>query len=87
MGLSAYMVCRHGASKPVSHMSRTITMRNGSFAFLNRVRELATLVLAANVWLPVRDRHRRSPVITTLTTQDLALLGTRHRRPLALAQS
>ena len=30
IGLSTYIVCRLGASKPVSHMSRTMTMRNGS---------------------------------------------------------
>ena len=30
MGLSRYMVCREGASKPVSHMSRTMTILNVS---------------------------------------------------------
>jgi hypothetical protein len=30
------MVCRQGASKPVNHMSRTITMRKGSSLSLNR---------------------------------------------------
>jgi len=36
IGLSTYMVCRGGTSKPVSHMSRTITTLKGSLAFLNR---------------------------------------------------
>ena len=36
IGLSTYIVCRHGASKPVSHMSRTSTMRKGSDGSLNR---------------------------------------------------
>ena len=42
-GLSAYMVCRQGASKPVSHKrrgespSRTITIRNGSRLSLNEM--------------------------------------------------
>lgn len=35
IGLSAYIVCRQGASKPVSHMSRTITILKGFFASLN----------------------------------------------------
>ena len=36
MGLSTYIVWRLGASKPVSHMSRTITTRNGSSGSRNR---------------------------------------------------
>jgi hypothetical protein len=36
MGLSAYIVWQHRASKPVSHMSRTMTSFSGSFGSLNR---------------------------------------------------
>jgi len=36
IGLSRYIVCRLGASKPVSHMSRTSTIWNGSAASLKR---------------------------------------------------
>ena len=36
IGLSTYIVWQHGASKPVSHMSRTMTRRSGSAAFLKR---------------------------------------------------
>ena len=36
MGLSTYMVWQHGASNPVSHMSRTITSCSGSLASLKR---------------------------------------------------
>src|SRR5262252_8835496 len=36
IGLSTYIVCSEGASKPVSHMSRTSTIRSGSAASRNR---------------------------------------------------
>ena len=36
MGLSMYIVCMLGASKPVSHMSRTITSFSGSSGSLAR---------------------------------------------------
>ena len=39
------MVCRHGASKQVNHMSRTITMRNGSLASLKRFASMRRLSL------------------------------------------
>ena len=37
IGLSTYIVCRLGASKPVSHMSRTITILNGSVGSRKRL--------------------------------------------------
>ena len=37
IGLSTYIVCRQGASKPVSHMSRTMTILNGSLGSLKRL--------------------------------------------------
>ena len=45
MGLSTYIVCRPGASKPVSHMSRTYTIRSGSVAARNRFASLSRLGL------------------------------------------
>jgi len=36
ISLSMYMVCRGGTSKPVSHISRTITSFRGSVGFLKR---------------------------------------------------
>ncbi len=85
IGLSTYIVCRQGASKPVSHMSRTITMRNGSLAVLEAVRQLAALVLVADVRLPV------GAVVGAAGHHDLhdAVLPSRlrRRRPGALAQS
>lgn len=37
MGLSTYIVARLGASNPVSHMSRTSTIRSGSAASRKRL--------------------------------------------------
>ena len=52
MGLSTYMVCRHGASKPVSHMSRTMTILNGSLAISETLGQLLAARLVADVRLP-----------------------------------
>ena len=60
IGLSTYIVCRLGASKPVSHMSRTITIWNGSFGSRKRLRQRLAPRLVADVRLPVERVRRRA---------------------------
>ena len=53
MGLSTYIVCRLGASKPVSHMSRTSTIRSGSAGSRNRLASASRRGLLRMCGLPV----------------------------------
>ena len=66
IGLSAYIVCRQGASKPVSHISRTITILNGFLGSLNSFAKSRRCFL-----LPMCFCHSGPssalPVITTLS--------------------
>src|SRR5690606_7850562 len=57
IGLSMYMACMQGASKPVRHMSRTSTMRSGSVASRKRLASASCRGLL---------RMCACPVITTL---------------------
>ena len=65
MGLSMYIVCRQGTSKPVSHMSRTITSCNSSSGSLKRRanRSRAALFRTCGCHSGGSDAE---PVITTL---------------------
>ena len=67
IGLSTYIVCMQGASKPVSHMSRTITSLSGSVGSLAR---LAISSRRAFGRLPMcgcqAGGSEAAPVITTL---------------------
>ena len=65
-GLSRYMVCIGGQSKPVSHMSHTIARRRSSSGSLNRRASASrrALVLACRA---TRSPSAAEPVMTTLT--------------------
>ena len=66
IGLSTYIVCRHGASKPVSHMSRTITSLNGSFGSLKRLASASRRGLLRMCGCQ-SSGSEAEPVITTLS--------------------
>ena len=53
IGLSTYIVCRDGASKPVSHMSRTMTSLKRVVRVLEALGERLAARLGADVRLPV----------------------------------
>jgi hypothetical protein len=79
------MVCRQGASKPVSHMSRTITMRKGSRLSLKRLANLRRLSLLRMCGCQ-SGPSSALPVITTFTTQ-LLTFSTSASSSTVLAQS
>jgi hypothetical protein len=72
IGLSTYIVCRLGASKPVSHMSRTITMRNGSFASRKRAASTSRRGLLRMCGCH-SSGSEAEPVITTLSAVLIVL--------------
>ena len=63
------MVCRQGASKPVIHMSRTITMRKGSKLHLNRVANSRRFSLL-RIWGCQSGPSSALPVMTTLSVSS-----------------
>jgi hypothetical protein len=65
MGLSTYMVCIDGESKPVSHMSRTITSSSSSSGFLARSFSSRRACLL-RTWRANSGPSAAEPVITTL---------------------
>ncbi len=70
MGLSIYIVCSEGTSKPVSHISRTITNSNSSsvsFILSARARLWSLVVWCFEIFGPSED----ADVITTLITPFL----------------
>ena len=70
MGLSIYKVCRHGTSKPVSHMSRTITSfssSSGSFIRSASMRRCSLVVW----WRVISTLSEEAEVITTFIAPRL----------------
>jgi len=65
MGLSMYSVCRQGTSKPVSHISQTITSLSSSFGFFIRSANMRRCSL--EVWcFEISGPSDEADVITTL---------------------
>src|SRR5215207_6596072 len=54
IGLSTYIVCMQGASKPVSHISRTITSLSGSDGSFARFARIARRAGHDNLHGPLR---------------------------------
>ena len=76
IGLSTYMVCRLGASKPVSHISRTIaTTRNGILGIPESLARAPLFLACCVCGAASPARSEAEPVITTFI---VALA--RHRR-------
>src|ERR1035437_10008096 len=71
MYLSRYIVCRHGTSKPVSHISRTITNSRGSLVFLNRS-PMTSLRCLLRICGCQSTGSVALPVITTLIAPSLS---------------
>ena len=73
IGLSTYMVCIEGESKPVSHMSRTITISSGSSGSL--ARDFSAQRLLGGMCGCNAAASAAEPVITTFIRPCVGVVG------------